>query len=128
MKRHEKDAGKILDQFFDHLPKPSSQQIEVSRSRILDRVHWEVAEVAEVADESTDESMDAMLQAERIRPLRKRRPYFLAAAAAIVIAILIPATIFRNVALQGDRRAVVEIGDGSLVSGGQARPFKPGQP
>ncbi len=60
----------------------------------------------------------------------KLQQRLLLAAAIIVVAILIPAVIFRNYGSHGTTNAahaVVETGDGSLSSAGQARPFQHGQ-
>jgi Ca-activated chloride channel homolog len=56
-----------------------------------------------------------------------QRRLLLAAAAVIALAVLIPVVIFRNTVVHGKTPAIIETGDGSLSSGGQARPFQPGQ-
>ncbi len=45
MKRETKNAGKILDEFFGRAPKPSQEQLDASRRRVLERLEFRNAAI-----------------------------------------------------------------------------------
>src|SRR5262249_4122101 len=78
MKRETQSAGKTLDQFFKRTPKPSQEQMELSRRRIQQHLNLELNERT---------AMDAAYAADGVP--KRRSPFrFALAAAALALAVI----------------------------------------
>ena len=97
MKARDKTVGEILDHALGLFSKPSAEEMELAREHVYQRMK----------STTDDASHDELLDSEPVRPVWKVRwPALAAVAAAIVIAVLIPAAMLHNPAWQQRAPAV----------------------
>ena len=119
MKRHTRNARMVLDRFFARAEKPTREQMELSREKILSRL-------TSVASEERAEWSEPVPE---IR--RPFRPFMAAAAVAgVVLALIGITTVIRNRAPRaGEHPAMAEAAAGTLyrVSGSELRVIEVGE-
>jgi uncharacterized protein (TIGR03435 family) len=119
MKRHNRNAGQVLDCFFSRAVKPSREQIEASRQNVAQRLMaWPPARV--------EESFEAAV--ERRKPFA--RVTAIPVATAVMVAAVIGLTILvRDFAPPDIRHVMAEAVAGTLyrISGGAAQSIQSGE-
>src|SRR5262245_20192477 len=105
MKRPTRSPGRILDQFFGRTPKPSPEQMDLSKERILQRLMWQDTDSHDVL-RTLPTSMPDL---DEVPPLRKPlRPVLIGLAVAEIVAVVGLMALVRNVALRVNSHATVQ--------------------
>jgi len=104
MRRDEDTVQKTLDRFLDRFGAPPKEKMEAAGERVL----------AQLKSHSTHASEDTLPEFTAVRPSLKRRAFAVAAAAAaVILAIVLPMRLLRSrLATNPDAPAVLESADG----------------
>jgi uncharacterized protein (TIGR03435 family) len=111
MKRHRRSAGETLDQFFGRAPKPSPEQMDSSRQRILQRLSWQRI----AAPDALMSLLRSAPDADENPPVRKPlRPVMIALAVVEIVAVVGLMALVRNLALHVNSGGMVQTVEGTL--------------